>query len=187
MGAADDLVRDYDGKMKKSLGVVQQELAGLRTGRASAALVENVKVDYYGTTMPVKQLASIGIPDAKTVEIRPWDKNALQPLEKALASSDLKLAPQRQGDLIRLIIPPLTQERRSELVKVAKRVAEEGRVAIRNLRHELNNRLKAAKDGEGLSEDDFRKFTAQAQRLTDVSIAKIDELLSTKEKEITTI
>ncbi len=184
MAAGDAILHDGDEKMKKTFGVLQNDLGGLRTGRASPGLVEHMKVDYYGQQMPLKQLANIGVPDAKTIEIRPWDKNAIQPIEKAFASSDLKLAPQRQGEVIRLNIPPLTQERRLELVKVAKRTAEEGRVAIRNVRQETNNKVKAAKD---LSEDDKKRLNAQVQKLTDQYIAKIDETLAKKEAEITAV
>ena len=187
MGAGEDLVREGDEKMKKSVGAMQASLAGIRTGRASIALVENMKVDYYGTQTVMKQLAALGVPDAKTIEIRPWDKNAIQPIEKAISSSDLKLAPQRQGEVIRLNIPPLTQERRIELGKLAKKLAEEGKVAVRNVRQETNGKLKSAKHQKGMSEDDFRRLTAQVQKLTDQHIAKIDELLAIKEKEIITV
>jgi ribosome recycling factor len=187
MAAGDTILHDGDEKMKKTLGVLQSDLGGLRTGRASPGLVEHIKVDYYGQTTPLKQLANIGVPDAKTIEIRPWDKNAIQPIEKAFATSDLKLAPQRQGDVIRLNIPPLTAERRLELIKVAKRTAEEGRVAVRNVRQETNNKLKAAKDGKTISEDELKRLVAQVQKLTDQYIAKIDETLAKKETEITTV
>lgn len=187
MASGDAILKDGEEKMKKSLGVTQNDLAGLRTGRASAGLVEHVKVDYYGQAMPLKQLANIGTPDAKTIEIRPWDKNAFQPIEKAIATSDLKLTPHRQGDAIRLNIPPLTQERRQELVKVAKKACEEGKVSVRNVRQETNSRLKAAKDDKTLSEDELKRHTATVQKLTDQYIAKLDELLARKEQEITTV
>jgi ribosome recycling factor len=137
--------------------------------------------------MPLKQLAAIGTPDAKTVEIRPWDKGSIAAVEKAISQSDLKLTTQRQGEVIRLIIPPLTAERRQELVKVAKRMTEEGRVAIRNVRQETNNKLKAERDAKNISEDEHRKLTSQVQKLTDQAIAKMDELLARKEQEISTV
>jgi len=183
----DAVLKEGDEKMKKTVGVVQTELSGIRTGRASGALVENIRVDVYGSVMPLKQMAAIGTPDAKTIEIRPWDKGSIAAVEKAIAQSDLKLAPQRQGDVIRLMIPSLTQDRRQELVKVAKRVTEEGRVAIRNVRQETNNRLKAEKDGKRISEDELRKLTAQVQKMTDQYIAKMDETLVRKEQEINTV
>ena len=182
--AGEEHVREGEEKMKKTIQVTQQSLSGIRTGRASTGLVDNLKVDYYGAATPMKQIAAVSTPDSKTLEIRPWDKNAIQPIEKAISQSDLKLAPQRQGDVIRLIIPPLTQERRQELIKVTKKVGEEGKVAIRNVRQETNGKLKSAKE---ISEDDRRKLTAQVQKLTDQYVAKIDELLGNKEKEITAI
>lgn len=184
MAGGDAIVQEGDEKMKKTFAVLQNDLGGIRTGRASPGLVEHIRVDYYGQHMPLKQLAAIGVPDSKTIEIRPWDKNAIQPIEKAFATSDLKLAPQRQGEVIRLNIPPLTQDRRLELVKIAKKTAEEGRVAIRNVRQETNNKLKAAKD---VSEDERKRLTAQVQKLTDQFIARIDETLAKKESEITTV
>ena len=187
MAAGDTLIREGEDKMKKTLQVTQQDLSGIRTGRASPALVENLKVDYYGTNTPLKQIAAVGTPDAKTLEIRPWDKNAIAPIEKAISASDLKLAPQRQGDIIRLIIPPLTQERRQDLIKVAKKMVEDRKVAVRNVRQETNNKLRAAKEAKTISEDELRKCTAQVQKLTDQYSANIDELFTHKEKEITTI
>ena len=187
MGAGEDVLKDGEEKMKKSLAVAQESLAGIRTGRASPGLAENIRVDYYGQHMPLKQLANVGVPDAKTIEIRPWDKNAIQPIEKAIAMSDLKLTPQRQGDTIRLVIPPLTQERRQDLIKLSKKVGEEGKVAVRSVRQETNNKLKAAKDDKKISEDEFKRFTASVQKLTDLTIGKIDELLVRKEQEITTV
>lgn len=187
MADGESILKDGEEKMKKTLAVTQNDLAGLRTGRASGGLVENIKVDYYGQAMPLKQLANIGTPDAKTIEIRPWDKNAFQPIEKAIAMSDLKLTPNRQGDAIRLNIPPLTQERRQELAKVAKKAAEDGKVSVRGVRQVINTALKAAKDDHDLSEDELKRATAAVQKLTDTYIARIDELLARKEQEITTV
>ena len=186
MAVADNLVKECEEKMKRSMSVIQQELAGIRTGRANAGLVEHVKVDYYGNLVPLKQIASVSVPDSKTIEIRPWDKNAGAPIEKALLTSDLGLTPQRQGDAIRLNLPPLTEERRNEFLKVAKKMAEDGRVSLRNVRHETNNKLKGAKD-QGVTDDEFRKMTATVQKLTDAYIAKVDELLAGKERELHTI
>ncbi len=187
MAADNPQIREAEDKMKKSLAFAQQELAGLRTGRASPGLVENLKVEYYGTMTPLRQLAAIGVADAKTLEIRPWDKNALAPVEKAIAGSDLKLTPQRQGDIIRLVIPPLTEERRQELIRVCKKMGEESRVAIRNVRQETNAKLKAGKDKKEISEDELRKLSAHVQKLTDQYCAKIDEALAGKTQEITKI
>src|SRR5688572_8025468 len=183
MSAADPIVKEGEEKMKKSYAVTEASLGGLRTGRASPGLVENMRVDYYGSTMPLKQLAAISTPDPKTIEIRPWDKNAIQPIEKGIATSELKLAPSRQGDVIRLNIPPLTNERRQDLIKLAKKTAEEGRVSIRNVRQETNNKLKAAK----LPEDEIKRTQATVQKLTDQMIAKLDDLVARKETEISTV
>lgn len=187
MAGGEALVREGEEKMKKTLQVTQQDLSGIRTGRASPGIVENLRVDYYGTSTQLKQIAAVSAPDSKTVEIRPWDTNAIQPIEKAISQSDLKLAPQRHGDTIRLIIPPLTQDRRQDLIKVTKKIGEEGKIATRNVRQETNGKLKSSKDAKDISEDELRKLTAQVQKLTDQHIAKIDEFLANKEKEITTI
>lgn len=187
MAGGEAILKDGDEKMKKSIEVTMASLSGIRTGRANPGLVESMKVDYYGQHMPLKQLANIGVPDSKTIEIRPWDKNGIAPIEKAIATSDLRLTPQRQGETIRLVIPPLTQERRLELIKLAKKVTEEGKVAVRNVRQETNNKLKAAKDDKQISEDELKRFTASVQKSTDTSIAKLDEFLIRKEQEITTV
>jgi len=187
MAGGEAILKEGDEKMKKSSEVTQASLSGIRTGRANPGLVENMKVDYYGQHMPLKQLANVGVPDSKTIEIRPWDKNAIAPIEKAISVSDLKLTPQRQGDTIRLVIPPLTQERRQELIKLAKKITEEGKVAIRNVRQETNNKLKADKESKAISEDELKRFTAAVQKSTDTTIAKLDEFLIRKEQEITTV
>ena len=181
------LLKDYEERMKKTVGATSQELAGLRTGRASTALVDNIKVEMYGAFMPLKQMANFSIPEARTIEIRPWDKASAGAIEKAISQSDLKLTPNRNGDVIRLNLPPLNEERREELVKIARKQTEDGRVSVRNLRHELNNKLKASKEKDGLSEDEFKKLTAQSQKMTDLYIAKLDESLAGKEKEIRTV
>jgi len=181
------MVKDYEERMKKTVAATQQELAGLRTGRASTALVDNIKVEMYGSFMPLKQLANFSVPEARTIEIRPYDKASCAAIEKAISASDLKLTPNRNGDVIRLILPPLNEERREELVKIAKKQTEDGRVSVRNLRHELNNKLKAAKEKGEVAEDELKKLTAQSQKLTDTYIAKLDDNLAGKEKEIRTI
>lgn len=187
MADAAGTIKEFDEKMKKTVGVVQQDLAALRTGRASSALVENIKVDMYGSMMPLKQLASVSVPEARTIEIRPWDKGSAQAIEKAISVSELKLTPQRSGDVIRLNLPQLTEDRRNELVKVAKKATEDGRVAIRNLRHEINNKLKALKASGGMSEDELTRLTQQSQKMTDAYIAQLDATLAAKEKEIKTV
>lgn len=181
------LMKDFEERMKKTTAATSQELAGLRTGRASTALVDNIKVEMYGSFMPLKQLANFSIPEARTIEIRPWDKASAAAIEKAISQSDLKLTPNRNGDVIRLNLPPLNEERREELVKIARKQTEDGRVSVRNIRHELNNKLKASKEKGELSEDEFKKLTGQSQKMTDLYIAKLDESLAGKEKEIRTV
>lgn len=187
MAGGEAILKEGEDKMKKSADVTSASLSGIRTGRANPGLVDNMKVDYYGQHMPLKQLANVSVPDSKTIEIRPWDKNAIGPIEKAIAVSDLKLTPQRQGDAIRLVIPPLTRERRLDLIKLAKKVTEEGKVAVRSVRQETNNKLKAAKESKAISEDELKRFTAAVQKSTDTTIAKLDEFLIRKEQEITTV
>jgi len=181
------LLKEYEERMKKTIAATSQELAGLRTGRASTALVDNIKVEMYGSFMPLKQLANFSVPEARTIEIRAYDKASCAAIEKAISASDLKLTPNRNGDVIRLILPPLNEERREELVKIARKQTEDGRVSVRNLRHELNNKLKSAKEKGEMSEDELKKLNAQSQKLTDLHIAKLDENLAGKEKEIRTV
>lgn len=163
---------------------MKRELLTLRAGRASPALVEGLEVDYYGTMTPLNQLAGITVPEPRLIVIQPWDKGAIKEVEKAILKSDLGLTPNNDGNLIRLAIPQLTEERRLELVKFVRKKGEEGRIAIRNLRREANEKLKAAqKDGQ-LSEDQFYTSQEKTQEMTDDYIKMIDGLLEEKEKEI---
>lgn len=162
----------------------RKELATLRTGRANPAMLDRVVVDYYGSQTPLPQLATISVPEPRTLLIQAWDKNAVKEIERALLKSDLGLTPAVDGNLIRLTIPPLTEERRKELVKVARKMAEEHRVAVRNLRRDANERIKKAEKAEGLSENDVHKLQEEVQKGTDRSIEQIDHLLTEKEKEI---
>ncbi len=181
----EDIIAEAERKMQKTVEAVERELATVRTGRATPALLEPVKVDYYGTQVPINQIASIAIPESRLIVITPWDPSALPAIEKAIMQSDLGLTPQNDGKVIRLAIPPLTEERRKELVKLVGRMAEDGRVAIRNIRREANERLeKLEKSGEGVSEDEVEAAKKRVQELTDEYIEKIDELLERKTKEI---
>ncbi|AEE14959.1 Ribosome-recycling factor [Thermodesulfobium narugense DSM 14796] len=171
-------------RMSKAVDNLSKEFASVRTGRASPALLDHVKVDYYGTTVPIKQLANVSQQDARTLLINVYDKNALQAVDKAIRLSDLGLTPQVDGMVLRIVIPTLTQERRKELVKVVKKMAEEARVAVRNIRRdELEILEKRAKNKE-ISEDDLKRFKNEFQKITDSYIQEIDKLLSNKEKEI---
>jgi len=179
-----DLLKDLDGKMTTAIDSLTRELASVRTGRASAALLDTIRVDYYGTPTPVNQMASVSVPDARTLLIQPWEATQLQAIEKAIIKSDLGLNPANDGKLIRLTMPTLTEERRKQLAKTVHKIAEEGRIAIRNVRREANDRLKAMAKDKKVSEDDERRGHDQIQKTTDRFVAKVDELLKKKEQEI---
>ena len=177
-------MKDTRAKMDKAIEVFQKELARIRTGRAAPALLEGVKVDYYGTTMPLNQLATIAAPESRVLTIQPWDVNALGLIEKAVLKSELGLTPNSDGKMIRINIPPLTEQRRKELVKMVKKVAEECKVTVRNIRRDMLEKLKVQKKDKSLSEDGFFKFQDEIQKITDGHIKKIDGILAIKEKEI---
>ncbi|HSV31236.1 MAG TPA: ribosome recycling factor [Atribacteraceae bacterium] len=182
-----DLYRDIEKRMKGAIHVAQDELSHVKTGRAAPALVENVEVDYYGALTPLVQIASITTPDAKTILIQPWDKNALQPIEKAIWKSDLGFNPIVDSAVIRINVPPLTEERRKEIAKLAKKIVEETKVAVRNLRREANDEIKRIEKSGSISEDDGKKGTAEIQKMTDQYINETEGLWEKKEKEIMTI
>jgi ribosome recycling factor len=179
-----DLLKDIDSKMTAAIESVSREFASVRTGRASTALLDTVRVDYYGTLTPVNQVASISVPDARTLLIQPWEATQLQAIEKAIIKSDLGLNPANDGKLIRLTMPTPTEERRKHLAKTVHKIAEEGRVAIRNIRREANDKLKGMAKDKKVSEDDERRGHDQIQKTTDRFVAKVDELLKKKEQEI---
>jgi ribosome recycling factor len=170
--------------MKKTVEFFRKDLATLRAGRATPALVEKIMVDYYGTPTPVQQLASISVPEPRLLVVQPWDKTQVAAVEKAIAKSDLGIHPQSDGNVIRLVIPQLTEERRNELVRLIRKKAEEERVVLRNLRREANDLLKeAAKEGE-ISEDERDRGLGEVQKLTDRYVAEVDKILKAKEKEL---
>ncbi|HOA98424.1 MAG TPA: ribosome recycling factor [Candidatus Atribacteria bacterium] len=181
------VIKDVEKRMKQAINVAREELSRVRTGRASPALVEDLEIDYYGTIMKLKQIASITTPDARTIIIQPWDKNALSLIEKAIWKSDLGLNPQIEGGVIRIAIPPLTEERRKEIAKIAKKWIEEAKVAIRNLRREANEKIKKMEKRGEISEDESERAQAEVQKLTDEHINDLDGLWEKKEKEIMTI
>ncbi len=170
--------------MKKAVDLLAKEYATMRAGRASPALLEKVFVDYYGTPTPVNQLATISVPEPRLLVVQPWDKNILPQIEKAILKSDLGVTPTSDGRLIRIAIPPLTQEKRKELVKVLHKKAEETRVAVRNVRREANEQVKAEEKKGALSEDEAKRALDEIQKLTDKYIKRIDEMLEAKEKEV---
>jgi ribosome recycling factor len=181
-----NVLKDLDTRMKAALEAIGRELATIRTGRASANLLDNVRVDYYGNPTPVNQMASVSVPDARTILIQPWEATQLKAIEKAIQIADLGVNPQNDGKVIRLVMPTLNEERRKQLAKSVGKAAEEGRVAIRNIRREANDKLKAmAKDKKmPITEDEERRGHDQIQKTTDQYIARVDELLKKKEQEI---
>jgi len=180
----DELLKESERKMRASIDHLHLEFGKLRTGRASLSLVEDIKVDYYGNPTPLAQAATLGTPDSKTISIAPWDISLLPVIEKAIQTSDLGLNPSNDGKVIRLTIPPLTTERRQQLTKVVKKYAEECRVAIRNVRRDFNDKIKAReKDGE-ISKDEEKKGHDQIQKLTDKFISEVDQESQAKEKDV---
>jgi ribosome recycling factor len=180
----DDLIQDATRRMDRSVESTQGEFNTVRTGRASAALLDRIQVDYYGQPTPLKQLATINVPEPRLLTVQPFDPNSLKTIERAIQESELGLTPSNDGKIIRLPIPQLTEERRKELVRVVRHMAEEGRVAVRNIRRDVMSDLKElAHDGE-IGDDDERRAEERVQKLTDEHVKKIDELLKGKEAEI---
>jgi ribosome recycling factor len=179
-----DIIKDTEAKMKKAIEVLKQKYAAVRTGRASSALVEHLKVEYYGAQVPLQQLAGISVPEAHTIAIQAYDKGAVKEIEKAIQKSELGINPRTEGGIIRLNLPPLTEERRKDLVKLVKKEAEEAKVVIRSIRREAMDQLKASKDKKEISEDIEKIKEEEAQKLTDRETAEIDKVLAAKEKEI---
>jgi len=179
-----EIIHDADTKMKKTVESTQREFSAIRTGRASSGLIEGIRVDYYGAPTPLKQLAAVSIPDARLIMIQPWDKNALADIEKSILKSDIGITPTNDGKVIRLMIPPLTDERRAELDKILKKIAEDGRVSIRTARHHSIENVKKLEKDKAITEDDKFHSQDEIQKLTDKHIKEIDDLLAAKEKEI---
>lgn len=180
----EEVVKSSEEKMKKSLEYFKGDLASLRTGRVSASIFDKILIDSYGSRMPLNQLANISIPEARQAIIQPWDKTILSAIEKALQSSDLGINPASDGNLIRLNFPALTEEKRKEIIKKAKEIAEESRVSIRNIRRESNEVVKKSQKESKITEDQLKKVIEDIQVTTDNYIKKIDQILSEKEKEI---
>lgn len=178
---------DLEAQMQKSIEATQRAFNTIRTGRASASLLDRIVVDYYGSPTPLKSLAGISTPDSSTITIAPYDISALQTIERAISMSDLGLTPSNDGKVVRLNIPPLTEERRKELVKMAGKLAEEGKVAVRNIRRDAVDGVRKQEKSNEISEDEARDLQDQVQKITDKFVAKIEELLAVKEKDITTI
>jgi len=175
---------ETEDRMQKTVDAIKREFAGIRTGKATPSLVEGIKVDYYGNMTPLPQVASITIPDPKLLVIQPWEKRLIPEIAKAIQKSDLGLNPLTDANVVRLPIPPLTEERRKDLVKLVKKISEEGKIAVRNIRREANDRFKKAEKEKDISEDDSRKSQEKIQEITDDFIQAVDELVNKKEQEI---
>jgi ribosome recycling factor len=181
---AESLFADIEDRMEKSLKAVKREFASLRTGKASASLLDSIRVDYHGAIMPLNQLASISAPEARLIIVQAWDKAAVGEIAKSIQVADLGLNPQVEGNIIRLPIPPLNEERRMELVKHCKKIAEDGKVAIRNIRREANDSLKKMEKDKSISEDESMRGANKIQEITDKYIESIDEAMDDKEEDI---
>lgn len=175
---------DSTEKMKKAVSVLKEQLAGIRTGRASPAILSRIVVDYYGTQVPLNQMASFSVPEPRLLVVQPFDRAAMGGIEKALLASDLGITPSNDGHVIRLNFPPLTEERRTELIKVVHQRAEEGRVAVRNVRRHSKDGLEKLEREHAISEDDLKRAEKELQRLTDQYVAEIDEVQGHKEQEL---
>lgn len=179
-----DIMSEAKQRMDKSLEALKHELSRIRTGRAHPALLEHVTVKYYGTEVPLTQASNVSVLDARTLSITPWDRNMVSEIEKAILNSDLGLNPVTAGNVIRVPLPPLTEERRRELTKVVRAEAEKARVAVRNIRRDANHHLKEMEKGKETTKDDERRAEEQVQKLTDTQIGMIDKMLAEKEKEL---
>jgi len=180
----EEIIKDTDQRMKKTVDAMKHELAKIRTGRAHPSLLEHVHVEYYGSEVPLNQVANISVLDARTLSVSIWDKQAVTAVEKAIITSDLGLNPVTMGEVLRVPLPPLTEDRRKELAKVVRTEAEKGRVAIRNIRRDANNRLKDLVKSSEIPEDDERRAEERVQKITDSHIEEIEQLLGVKEAEL---
>lgn len=180
----DDVYHEVDYKMERSLAALRKELSRIRTGRATLALLEGIDVDYYGTATPLNQMATLAAPESRLLTIQPWDKSQIGLIEKALQRSDLGLTPMNDGKIIRLSIPPLTAERRKDLVKKVKKIGEDAKIALRNVRRDGNETLKDLEKTKDISQDDLRRGQEQVQKITDRFISQVDDVLNAKEHEI---
>ncbi len=181
------LIDSMSKEMDKTLQTLQKELLRVRTGRASTALLDSVQVDYYGSNVPISQVANVTTPDARTIQIVPWEPNMLGVIEKSILAANIGFTPQNDGKVVRITMPPLTEERRKDMVKGIKKVGEDTKVAIRNHRREANDKLKEEEKKKVLSQDAAKKELADVQKKTDDKIAEVDKLIATKEKEIMTL
>lgn len=182
-----EIIAQTEHKMKTTVEHTREEFVKIRTGRASTGLLDQIKVDYYGCPTPLNQVAQVGVGDARTLTVQPWEKNMVKVVEKAIRDSDLGLNPATSGDVIRVPLPPLTEERRRELSKVVRGMGEDSKVAIRNLRRDANTHVERLTKDKEISEDDERRAETEVQKLTDKYVAEIDKVVADKEKEIMTV
>jgi ribosome recycling factor len=182
-----DVVKDLETRMQAAVDLLAREFSGVRTGRANTALLDSVRVEAYGAHTPINQMASVSIPDPRTLAIQPWDTSQVAAIEKAILKSDLGLTPSSDGKVIRLTMPTLTEERRKQLARTVGKLAEEARVAVRNIRRDANDRLKALARDKKVSQDEERRGHEQIQKATDKFVARVDELTKKKEQEILAI
>ncbi len=178
---------NYSSKMDKSIQSLKKDISTLRTGRANTNMIDTIKVDVYGQLMPINQLATVSVPEARLISIQVWDKSNINLIESAIQKSDLGINPQTDGQMIRLRIPDLTEERRKDLIKILKNMGEKSKIAVRNIRREANEELKKKLKDKNISEDDNKNFEKNIQKLTDTNIENIEKILSEKEKEISQI
>jgi len=179
-----ELKRKAAERMTRTIEVLKKDFSSIRTGRASLSLLDGIMVNYFDTQTPLQQLATLSIPESRQITIQPWDQKIIPDIEKAILKSDLGLTPSNNGKIIRIIIPPLTEERRKQLVKAVRKKAEEAKVAVRNIRRDVNDELKKLEKEKNLSEDEAKKFHDEVQKITDTYITKVDDVLKLKEKEI---
>ena len=180
----EELSKKTDQAMKSAIEHLHHELSTVRTGKANPALLDSIQVEYYGQMVPLKQVASVAVPDPRLITIQPWDKAVVPEIEKAIQASDLGLNPQSDGTLIRLPIPPLTEDRRKDLVKIVKRMGEEAKVALRNVRRDVNDKIKKLAKEHEISEDNMHTKQEEIQKMTDSYVKSVDEVIVTKEKEV---
>lgn len=181
------LMNDCKDKMAKAIEATRHKFTSIRAGRASVAMLDGIKVEQYGSLMPLNQVGTVSAPEPRLLVIDPWDKSVIPVIEKAIMASNVGLTPNNDGRVIRLMVPELTADRRKEYVKLAKKEAEEGKVAVRNIRKDINNALRKLQKDEEITEDELKKYEDEVQKLTDKTIKDIDALLAVKEKEITTV
>lgn len=182
----DARLQQYDDKMKKALDFLEQDYAGIRAGRANPHVLDKLRVDYYGTPTPIQQVGNVTVPEARIIQIAPWEKSLIKEIEKAILTSDIGINPSNDGSVIRLVFPELTEERRKELAKDVKKKAEDAKVAVRNIRRDGNDAFKKLAKTE-ISEDEIKQLEEQLQKLTDKYVKEIDVLMETKSKEIMTV